>query len=200
MDVLEFLARSEWPIVVGGALWLLRKPISAMIGRVNLTKIDAWGFKAEFEKGLQKVEALTSGEPTKVGGKIIEARIEDRIQFRDSADANVEVNLTPELIVLHAWGRLESAMRKMIDAERPQKVGNITIPPLKIEEAAKQLGLSDDEIESLRVLRRLRNEVAHSANSALTWSDATRFRQATDKLLAKLTEKEKTGRATPGSG
>jgi hypothetical protein len=52
VDILEFLAHSEWPIVVGGALLILRRPLSEMMGRMNLSKIDAWGLKAEFEKGL----------------------------------------------------------------------------------------------------------------------------------------------------
>jgi hypothetical protein len=46
------------------------------------------------------------------------------------------------------------------------------------------LGLTDDEVESLMTLRKLRNNVAHSTETLVTWDDAMRFKQATERLLA----------------
>ena len=40
------------------ALWLVRRPLARMLDRVNPTKVDVWGFKAEFEKRLDKVDLL----------------------------------------------------------------------------------------------------------------------------------------------
>ena len=63
MDVLEFLAASEWPLVAGLALWFLRRPLMRMADRVNPTKLDAWGLKAEFAEALDKVETLIPPTP-----------------------------------------------------------------------------------------------------------------------------------------
>jgi hypothetical protein len=72
----------------------------------------------------------------------------------------------------------------MIDAIHP-RVGLWT-PPLKIDEAARELGLSEAEVQSLAVLRKLRNSIAHSASTAITWDDAIRFKEATDRLLHRM--------------
>lgn len=38
---------------------MFRRPIREMINGLNVKKVDAWGFTAEFERGLDKVEVLT---------------------------------------------------------------------------------------------------------------------------------------------
>jgi hypothetical protein len=38
VDVLEFLSRSEWPLVVAGTLWIVRRPLRAALERITLTK------------------------------------------------------------------------------------------------------------------------------------------------------------------
>ena len=50
----------------------------------------------------------------------------------------------------------------------------------------KEFGLSGEEVQSLTVLRKLRNKIAHSADRSLTWDDAIRFRRAAERLLAKM--------------
>ncbi|HEY1720915.1 MAG TPA: hypothetical protein VGG27_06695 [Magnetospirillaceae bacterium] len=63
MDPLDFIAKSEWPLVVLVTIFAVRRSLARMIDRVSPTKVDAWGFKAEFEKTLDKVELLTSSRP-----------------------------------------------------------------------------------------------------------------------------------------
>jgi hypothetical protein len=69
MDALEFLARSEWPLVAITTILLLRKPLGRMMDDVTLTKLDAWGGKAEFERKIGNVRAalanMASGEPAR---------------------------------------------------------------------------------------------------------------------------------------
>ncbi|MGC2224043.1 MAG: hypothetical protein WA624_17685 [Methylocella sp.] len=77
-------------------------------------------------------------------------------------------------------------MRAMIDALHPRHTGTVWTPPINIDQAARELGLTDDEVESLMTLRKLRNAVAHSAGTALTWDEAMRFKQATERLLARM--------------
>jgi hypothetical protein len=63
VDFLEFVQRSEWPIIVGATLWIVRRPLVNLFERLNPTKVDAWGFSAEFEKTLNKIDALTPAQP-----------------------------------------------------------------------------------------------------------------------------------------
>jgi hypothetical protein len=175
---------------VGGAIWVFHKPIKALISGLSLKKIEGFGVKAEFEKGLAKVEELTS---TKEVAKSEEPR---RIKFRDRDGMYLEYvdkllpfiyeNASPEALVLDTWSRVEGDMRAMIDAIHPTNVGSIHVPPLRFEAAAKEFGLSDQEIESLLVLRKLRNKIAHSADRSLTWHDAARFKESSLGLLDKM--------------
>lgn len=190
MDIVELIARSEWPVVVGGALLLFRRPVRELIARINLTKLDAWGLKAEFERGLDKVEELA---PTKE-----EAKADERvkIEFHNKSSTTtgwaaglrpfLYENVSPEAIVLDTWSRFEADLRAMTDALPSRDAGAPRTLPLRIERTGKEFGLSDEEIESIMVLRRLRNKIAHSADGSLTWDDADRFRHAVDRLLAKM--------------
>jgi len=70
-------------------------------------------------------------------------------------------------------------MRAMTDALHPRNHDpSLLPPPLRIQEAAKEFGLSDEEIKSLLVLRSLRNKIAHAGREqSLTWEDAKRFQE-----------------------
>jgi hypothetical protein len=186
VDIIELIVRSEWPVVVGGALLLFRRPVRELIARINLTKIDAWGLKAEFERELDKVDKLTppKDESAKLqipSGKEIDTS-ETRLRLRVSRPEGA----SPEAAVLAAWSELEANMRAMIDAIHPRHIGTLSTPSIKIDQAALELGLTDDEVASLLTLRRLRNGVAHSAETSITWDDAYRFMEATDRLLARM--------------
>jgi hypothetical protein len=186
VDILELIARSEWPVVVGGAFLLFRGPIRELIGRINLTKIDAFGFKAEFERGLAKVESLTPAKDEKPKPKIA---MDEKIAVEEPKAALTPARAkgaSPDATVLDAWSWLEADMRAMIDAIHPRHTGVLWTPPLKIDEAAREFGLSEDEVQSLMVLRNLRNSIAHSASTSITWDDAIRFKQATERLLARM--------------
>src|ERR1700686_5783936 len=111
-----------------------------LIGRVNLTKIDAWGLKAEFEKGLDKIDALTPAELEKPNPKIA---MDEKLPV---GEPKAFVTLppppiaTPEMIVLEAWRNLEGTMRRIIDKAPPRHPGSLQTPPLRFEAAAEELG------------------------------------------------------------
>src|SRR5271167_1662768 len=78
----------------------------------------------------------------------------------------------------------------MIDAIHPRRTRTLWTTPLKIDEAARELGLTDDRVEALMTLRKLRNSVAHSAETRITWEDANRFKQSTERLLSRMCRTE----------
>ncbi len=187
MDFLEFLSHLEWPLVASAALWLLRKPLQRMLGEVTPTKVDAWGFKAEFEKSLAKVELLAPA----VIGKLEVTQEAQTLNAtgqvalpppsdEDKSSAEPPTLASPDMIVLQAWRQLESRMRKLSDAQGHSM-------PRRIEVAARELGLAADEVSALMELRKLRNNVAHSVDAPVTDAEATRFAAATENLLKRIT-------------
>jgi len=189
MTIWEFLARSEWPVVVIIALLLLRGPITGLMSGINLTKIEGWGIKAEFERGLNKVEELT---PPKAQIKLETVARSSahgsaalRTNYVEALRPFMSENISPETMVLDIWSRVEGDMRAMSDALHP-KIGAVYSPPLRFQAAARELGLPDEEVESLVVLRDLRNTIAHSTKRSLTWDDAARFKRSAEQLLSKM--------------
>ncbi|MGJ5069839.1 hypothetical protein [Bradyrhizobium oligotrophicum] len=151
------------------------------------------GIKAELEKGLDRVDELTPLKDTEI------AKLDElpRIEFRDGDILRFEYvdkllpflyeNASPEALLLDTWSRVEGEMRAMMDALHPSNSDSIHVPPPpRFEAAAEELGLSGHEIESLSVLRKLRNRIAHSADRSLAWEDATRFKESSHRLLDKM--------------
>jgi hypothetical protein len=208
---------------------------------MSVTKIEAWGLKAEFDKGLDKIDSLTppvpelpapapafdpglQGEPPppNPGPPYPDAPYPTPgpsptppsldapypapaqsptppypeapypapfIHAGGEAASLPSRAVSPEMIVLEAWGRLEGSVRPLIEAKHPSLSRRQWAAARAIEEVARDLGLSEDEIQSLRVMRRLRNEVAHSDSSHLTWEEALRFKNATKRFTARLIQR-----------
>jgi uncharacterized protein (TIGR02391 family) len=100
-------------------------------------------------------------------------------------------SMAPE--ILEAWDRLEGLMRQMSDAQHPRVSDRLWTPPRRIEEAARELGLDAGEISALMELRKLSDQVAHSADVPVTEAEAARFKAATERLLARMIEGAKPG-------
>jgi len=203
VDVLEFLAHSEWPLIGGAALFVIRQPLVRMLDRVNPTKVDAWGLKAEFEKTLDKVELLAPPVTVTVSHM---AFLEDSAApvavpstpTEPPPEAPFLVPASPETVILGAWGRLETLLReKMNGKQHLPRLGLHWTPTYMLVDAAPQFGLTPDETAALRELHKLRDQVAHSFSPSVTYADALRFRDAVDRLSARLMEgpKGEDGRA-----
>ncbi|MGO8868459.1 MAG: hypothetical protein ACLQME_18370 [Alphaproteobacteria bacterium] len=195
MDFLEFAAHSEWPVVAGIAIWLIRRPLGRMMDRISPTKVDAWGIKAEFEKSLDKVDLLTPAKESKSKPTLAmdealppSGKKSARIFTRDAAFQRKPSSNAPEIIVLQAWDRLEKYMKSiqpMLQLEqlwgRPNAMGIVE----------RILGLTEDEAAAVMELYKLRNQVAHAKYAPVTESDAIRFQDAIDRLLTRIIESQK---------
>jgi hypothetical protein len=180
MDVLEFLQRSEWPVLVGGVIWYFRKPIKHLLSEIRITKFAAWGLSAEFEKRLDKVEDLT--ETTRqLTDK--EPRQLETPRSIDKTLLGFQSDDVPPIIILRAWSLLESELRS---ASSKLSISGQPWTPRKMEEAARVLGMTHNEIEAMRELRKLRNQVAHSIDYSLTRADAIRFSEIADDLTLRI--------------
>ena len=175
-----------------------------MADRVNPTKLDAWGLKAEFAEALDKVETLIPPTPRAAspaladqppGGPVLTdpfrllpdspPQVFAPPIMASPAPAPEQVSLSPVRSILADWMELSSSMRALADQSRR----NASKPKKRfatVEEAARELGLSADELAAVRQLEQLRNNVAHSANAPVAAVDAARFRMAKSELLVRL--------------
>jgi hypothetical protein len=183
MDVLEFISKSEWPVVAGVALWLLRQPFQRMMDRVNLTKIDLLGLRAEFKKVLDKVDLLAPEDRTKRSAKPkASSRLQDD-QANDTAQVgHLGMHPTPEILVLETWADLEDVVQEL-SGTLPL---SLRYPKREIDQVVRDLGLNSDEVSALLELRHLRNLVASNVDASVTTLEAMRFQSATRRLLTKL--------------
>ena len=189
MDTLELIARSEWPLIVGSALIFFRQPLVALIGCV--AKVEGWGLKAEFKNDLDKVDTWTppSTDELKLMNKITideKSQVDPLNTWLTSSFLRYTPEPSPEAVVLGAWTSLEANMRAMIDAIHPRPAGEISVSRRAFYKAAKEFGLTPDELQSLKTLHNLRDKVAHSTESTLDWDDAVRFQAATERLLIRM--------------
>jgi hypothetical protein len=111
--------------------------------------------------------------------------------FQKSSGTSYTPEPSPEATVLGAWTWLEVNTRAMIEAIHPRNYRSDIFESRRLYEAAREFGLDDDEIQSLETLRDLRNRVAHTTESILTWDDAMRFKEATERLVARMKVKWK---------
>jgi hypothetical protein len=56
--VLDFVARSEWPLVAIGGIYLLRETLGRVAAGIISGKFEGWGFKGEFERKTELAELL----------------------------------------------------------------------------------------------------------------------------------------------
>jgi hypothetical protein len=174
LDILEFLARSEWPAVAVGVLWILRRPIAALIDRINITKLNVWGVTAEFDRSLEKVE--TTLTPTN-------GKKDERTTKEPSSIPKLmySFNVSPEVMILDAWSWVEVTMRNLLEELEPGSKEPYEMQ-FDFATAGRKLGLRSDEVDSLLTLQGLRNLVAHSGGAPISWEEAARFKKAAEQL------------------
>jgi hypothetical protein len=150
-----------------------------MFRRVNLTKLDAWGLKAEFESGLAKVEALAEqGEDNKPQE---EDTSTGPIAFLTANEGSLADFLNnPEGRIILRWGELERKLHSFANSTKPEGIVNLV-------EAASVLGLSEADTDSLMTMRDLRNQALHSPAATLTAEDVKRFYAAAHRLESRIT-------------
>lgn len=199
MDWLELAAKSEWPALGAYALWVLRGPISRLLDRMHPTKMDAWGFKAEFARDLDKVDMLTL--PKEVQSKHAKAAKPptlaldakptpklDRENYRFISGLHTVDS--PEASVLTDWAALETALQ-----EKAAIVGigpSVRGLPSRSEWASlgPKVGLTEDETAAVQELRKLRNDVAHATGARISPEEARRYREVVTHLVSKLLSSE----------
>lgn len=188
MDVWEFLARSEWPALLAFGVWYFREPIKGMAKDVVVRKVDVLGVKAEFDRKLDKAEALTITGTLGLTEDFDKVTASARISGEGGLTAAddrliVRSGTSPDAQVLLDWKSLLDTLRQIVEAKHPDA-------PLhdftrQLSQAAHIAGLSDDEVAALVELQVLRDSVVHQ-DLRITWQEADQFRGIVNRLLSRL--------------
>lgn len=183
MDILEFLQRSEWPIVVGGTLWYFRTPLARLLDHLRPTKISALGVSLEL--ALDKAEALT--EETR---GLAEEQAPRQLEKPQGSGTLLTFQLPeyehPQLVVLKSWSALESEIYRASGKSEPTPGIPSWVPMRVMEQIARDIGLTHDEFEAIRELRKVRNRVAHEIEFPLSRAEAMRFVEITRDLILRI--------------
>lgn len=205
MDWLEFIQKSEWPLVVGGSLILFRKPISELLRGLRPIKLKAFGVDAEFETRLQKAEELTASVPAGSEAALPSAHPGAPPMAFDEASSDTvpkgsgvaaqpqptsEPPPTPSLIMFHttppavrvlrAYSGLDVSLRSLArstdDKDKPR-------PTMRdVSALGASIGFDADEIAALQELRKIRDRAAHGSDVMISSDEATRFEMVAARL------------------
>jgi hypothetical protein len=181
MDVLEFLQRSEWPLLIGGAFWYFRKPLYRLLDHIRPTKVSALGVSIDLaldraETLTVETRALTEAEsPNQPGTQ----RVGDELRLEEDNAKH------PQLVVLMSWAELQDALyRAAAEPTTPRVPQWVTVR--NIERIANELGLTRSEIEAIKELRKVRNRVADEIDFPLSRAEAVRFAELSRDLILRL--------------
>lgn len=147
MDWLTFIAEIvkgvAWPTIALFALLVFRRELAALLGRLKKGKIG--GAEFEFEDAVEELRAAAAPENSRV--EVVPISLQN-----------------PRATILEAWLKVEDAARKLASAQGiPPSMASVR-PPALIKAIEEKGGLTTEQIELFRELRRLRNESAHSGD------------------------------------
>lgn len=177
MNGLEFtstlLTHLFWPLVVAGAIWLFRKPLSELIGRVR--RYEGLGQKLEFGERLAEAE-------DSVGKAVQETHTaSERAEIKPSPLVR-EAEENPSYVVLQAWEQLSGAIADLAGVALPEPTGRArqnsaqSLPDLRRREI-----VTADVVNAVTELRNLRNQVAHG-QSKPTPGEAVAYAESAQAL------------------
>jgi len=185
MDPLTFIAAMvaalAWPAAVVILGLSQRKPISRLIGRIKNAKL----FGAELDIGdeieaiREKIEGQTpAASKPDVPRLPAPSEPQDR-QLRHAADELSKTSATGTIIL--AWLQLEEGLRQISELNKINWVqGNLA----RNLNALQGIGLLPPAtLEAIHSLRKLRNQVAHSPEAAVSLQEASAYRETVDEIL-----------------
>ena len=92
----------------------------------------------------------------------------------------------PQIIILKAWNALESELYLAIGKLQSAKRLPSWISMRVIEKGAVDLGMTPNEIEAIRELRKVRNRVTHEIDFPVSAEEAMRFSDLSRDLILRI--------------
>jgi hypothetical protein len=192
-----------WPAVVMFAVLLFRGQATMLLTRLGKRKVTAKGGGVEvtISEELDKVEdvqgpVLTSSPVGIVAtgtGQIMALEGHTVAQSSATGDLTAVPPLPPAYIISQAWLRVIDAL-KSAQASRLSKSGGPPITGASALRFAQDEGiLSPEDAEVLYELRRIRNDAVHNAEADVSLTDALRYRDLANRIVAAIDQSTQRG-------
>jgi hypothetical protein len=156
--VSALVAQLYWPLIVGGALILFRKPVRELLGRIRT--YEGLGQKLEFGERLAVAENSAEEAAQSVS---LEGNPEQRPPLQpNSLVRQAETN--PSFVVLQSWDQITYALA---DLARAAKLGlEIRASIFRALSEMQKMNLVNEEfVKAVSEFQDLRNRVAHGRHN-----------------------------------
>ena len=179
MNALEFIAslvRSvlSWPVVALAVVFLLRGPLTELIGRVRSGEL--MGNKWTFGDRLGHAEETTEAA-------LVDVDVQDAVNTEAASALAADQGLDAAVTILKSWERLTAAVRGLYSAVGLESTGRGRPPlPTAMAIALQESGVVNEAyVRSIRELQQLRNEVAHGRHDP-TSGEAAAYTETVTEL------------------
>ncbi|WP_424140026.1 hypothetical protein [Roseomonas chloroacetimidivorans] len=212
MDWLTFISTMTkaiaWPIALVVLLINFRESLAAILTR--LVKAKGFGGELEFAQGLDKAEKLASETPTlpppdapsqparrdepglatppnnEEQLKPKQPSLDERMRKFAADQAILNAALATEAVptnyrILKAWNTLEKALAKAATMRNPDHAKLKRVP--LTTDTLKELGFSNDAVNTLLELRKLRDKAAYDTQNEVSETDALRYEDLVKNAL-----------------
>lgn len=172
-NLIKLLDVIVWPSVVLFVVFMLRKPINALLPFVENIKYK--DFEVKFRKELDQVK-----EEAK------EAGIEIQTEIGEKTEIYKLIEVSPTSAILESWKELEVSARKKVEELAPPdtKFRNLLQRPIGYLEYTGALVPST--ARTVRDLQSLRNQAARSTELKLTKEDAIEYVSLSKGILKQI--------------
>jgi hypothetical protein len=164
-----------WPLVVGVALYLLRKPISGLLPL--LRELSYKEFKINFAAETEQIRDLAMALP------VVDSNpSRPRLAFESTLETS------PRDAVIEAWAALESSILDAANRLGWKGTGRVTTGEIRnamtfISKNAESMVPGPDLVEMFDGFRRVRNEAAHLPKFAVSRETVERYLQSARLMI-----------------
>jgi hypothetical protein len=177
--VFDFLVGIAWPVALLIILWIFREHVSFLWERV--TSVDVAGFKATFDRGLDRAEKSASAAAIQAPSGELENNFvrEQRKSFPPpdltySEQIRALAEVSPQSAIIAKWVEVETQLRRMA-ASKSILDTESAAPIFLLRELVKSGAISNPTLQAVNELRQMRNFAAHGGGKTLTADDSLRF-------------------------
>jgi len=181
VNTLEFIQKLTealaWPITVMIAVFVFRKPIVEMIGRVKKVKVA--GLEAE-------VEASDFKETLSANSKKLQSIPAPKPESQEATRFDQLLKISSKTVIVESWKKLEKAISQVLIDLKIELTEEDFKHPIKMLDKFFQLGTSKIDTDVLRNMYLLRNKVVHYEPLRVSAKDAKDYYENTQKILTIL--------------
>ncbi len=172
-NLIKLLDVVVWPSVSLFVIFVLRKPLKALLPFVENIKYK--DFEVKFRKELDQVKEEAQ-----------EAGIEIQTEIGEKTEIYKLIEVSPISAILESWKELEVSARKKVEelAPRDTQFRNLLQRPIAYLEYTG--ALIPSTARTVRDLQSLRNQAAHSTELKLTKEDAIEYVSLSKGILKQI--------------